>query len=47
MSTITIEDGYTEYNYNPYTGYYSYDEEDLKIKMSGMTFGLGIALHLE
>lgn len=47
MSTIKMEDGYTEYNYNPYTGYSTYDEEDLKIKMSGMTFGLGIALHLE
>ena len=47
MSTVKIEDGYTEYNYNPYTGYSTYDEEDLTIKMSGMTFGLGIALHLE
>tara|TARA_B110000008_G_C16822721_1_gene505322 strand:- start:115 stop:840 length:726 start_codon:yes stop_codon:yes gene_type:complete len=47
MSTVKIEDGYTEYNYNPYTGYSTYDEEDLTIKMSGITFGLGIALHLE
>jgi hypothetical protein len=47
MSTVKIEDGYTEYDYNPYTGYYTYDEEDLKIKMAGMTFGIGVALHLE
>ena len=49
MSTVTIEDGYYEQgSYNPYTGYYTQgDEEDLKIKTSGMTFGFGIALHLE
>jgi len=49
MSTVKMEDGYYESgSYNPYTGYYTQgDEEDLKIKMAGMTFGLGIALHLE
>jgi len=48
-STVKIEDGYYESgSYNPYTGYYTPgDEEDLKVKMAGMTFGLGIALHLE
>ena len=44
ISTVTIEDGYN--GYNPYNGYYNYYEDDLKITMSGMTFGLGIALHL-
>jgi len=49
MSTVKIEDGYYESgSYNPYTGYFTPgDEEDLKIKTAGMTFGLGIALHLE
>jgi len=48
MSTVKIEDGYYESgSYNPYTGYYTPgDEEDLTIRMSGMTFGLGVALHL-
>ena len=49
MSTITIEDGYEEgYTYNYYTGnYMAGDVKDLKVKTSGMTFGLGIALHFE
>ena len=48
MSTITIEDGYEEgYTYNYYTGnYMAGDVKDLKVKTSGMTFGLGVALHL-
>ena len=47
MATQKVEDGYTEYNYNPNTGYGTYDEEDVTFKTSGMTFGLGIALHFE
>ena len=49
MSTLTIEDGYEEgYTYNYYTGnYMAGDVKDLKVKTSGMTFGLGIALHFE
>jgi outer membrane protein W len=43
MSSVTIEDGYTTYDAT--TGIPVY--EDLKLKMSGMTFNLGIALHLE
>ena len=43
MSSVTIEDGYTTYDAT--TGNPVY--EDLKLKMSGMTFNLGIALHLE
>ena len=42
MSSVTIEDGYVTYNLT--TGNPEY--EDLKINMSGMTFNLGIALHL-
>jgi outer membrane protein W len=42
MSSVTIEDGYETYNQT--TGISTY--EDLKYKMSGMTFNLGIALHL-
>ena len=37
MSSVTINDGYTNSTGN---------EEDLKINMSGMTFNVGIALHL-
>jgi hypothetical protein len=37
MSSVTIEDGYTNSSGN---------DEDLKINSSGMTFNLGIALHL-
>ena len=37
MSTVTIEDGYVNTNGTL---------EDLKMNMSGMTFNLGIALHL-
>lgn len=43
MSSVTIEDGYT--TYDAATGNPVY--EDLKLKMSGITFNLGIALHLE
>ena len=42
MSSVTIEDGYGTYNQT--TGNTTY--QDLKIKMSGMTFNIGIALHL-
>ena len=37
MSSATIKDGYTNSSGN---------DEDLKINMSGMTFNIGIALHL-
>jgi hypothetical protein len=37
MSSVTIEDGYTNSSGN---------DEDLKINMSGMTFNIGVALHL-
>ena len=42
MSSVTIEDGYETYDAT--TGNPEY--EDLKINMSGMTFNIGIALHL-
>ena len=42
MSSVTMEDGYTTYDAT--TGNPVY--EDLKINMSGMTFNIGIALHL-
>jgi opacity protein-like surface antigen len=42
MSSVTIEDGYTTYNATTGSPVY----EDLKLNMSGMTFNLGIALHL-
>ena len=42
MSSITYEDGYETQNIT--TGISTY--EDLKYNMSGMTFNLGIALHL-
>jgi hypothetical protein len=37
MSSVTIEDGYMNTNGNL---------EDLKIKMSGMLFKIGVSLHL-
>lgn len=39
MMTVTLEDGYYDAEED--------EEEDLKIKTSGMSFGLGVTLHLE
>ena len=43
MSSVTIEDGYYD-SVDAVTGLPIY--QDLKLNMSGMTFNLGIALHL-
>jgi hypothetical protein len=43
MTSVTIEDGYYDSN-DAVTGLPIY--QDLKLNMSGMTFNLGIALHL-